>query len=357
MLKYFPVEYHDISPQFVSEFFALVDSASRIVITGHEFPDDDSIASILSIYTLISTRDPQKDLRMYCLGREDKHLSCFKNYDRIEFYKEIADHLKGTDLLIVLDGGKFARFSHKPEILKAVPLTICLDHHSSPIDQFTLSLVIPEAPACSQIICRTFFNPSKIDSDLAKIFLLGILGDTGNLSYLKPSQSETITIVKNLIDISQLNILEFQTSYRSVSRRVFSAIKEFVKNTKFISQEPNWPSFQYSFVTRNFVTRHHYSDNEITEAGFLYVYRYLRTISGYTWGFVISPRADGDATISCRSLPGSVNVKDLLENMGIGGGHDDSAGGKFTHQKKSLDAPECLKTVLLWMHLHSPNSN
>ncbi|HOX96189.1 MAG TPA: DHH family phosphoesterase [Candidatus Woesebacteria bacterium] len=355
MLRYPPVEYHDISTNFASDFFALVDKSEHIVLSGHEFADDDSVSSILALFSLLIKRYPQKDIRMICLGDKDSRYSIFRYYDKIEYCEEIADHLKHVDLLVVVDGGNYSRFSHKPEILKTIPHTICIDHHASKIDSFTLSLVISKSPACSQIVFQTFFPDQKIDQELAKTFLLGILGDTGNLSYINPEQVETFSIVKKLVDISQVNILEFQSSYRHISRKIFSAIKEYIKNTKLVNQESKWPPFQYSFVSRNFVTKHRYTDNEISEACFLYVYHYLRTISGYPWGFVITPRLSGDATISCRSLLNSVNVKKFLEEMGVGGGHDQAAGGKFVHQDKSLDSSDCLKYIFSWMQNHNPS--
>ena len=98
-------------------------------------PDEDSISSVLAIFHLLHTKYPKKNVRMLYSGDSDHKYSIFQDYDKIEFVEDIADHLNGTDLLIVLDGSNLSRFSKKPEILRTVANIICIDHHSSPVER------------------------------------------------------------------------------------------------------------------------------------------------------------------------------------------------------------------------------
>ena len=347
------MEYQEISPNFASDFFKLVTQTNNIVITAHEAPDEDSIASCLSVFDLLSTKFPEKNLRIIYSSDPDPKYEVFKNYDKIEFVADLADYLGNTDLLIMLDGGNFSRFSQKTERLKSVPQTICIDHHCSPIDKFTLSLVAPRYPSCVEIIFRSLFTGLAIDKPLAEMFLLGILGDTGNFTYLKPHQTETLTLVQKFLEISQIEIQEFQSRYQTISKREFGIIQELIKNTQYSSAK-NWPDFQFSFIERNYLADNHFTDIETSEAGYLYSTEYIRRIKGNTWGFVVIPKNNGDVYISCRSLPKSVNVRDLMERMGIGGGHDRASGGTFPKRDQSLDVAHCIERTLAWFKANSP---
>lgn len=258
--------------------------------------------------------------------------------------------LNHTDLLIVLDGSQFGRFSKQPENLKTVPVTICIDHHASPIDEFTLSLVLPAYSSCTEVIYLALCQEIVVSKKLAEIFLMGILGDTGNFTYIKPHQTETLATAKKLLEISKIEIQEFQSRYRTISQRSFLVIQELIKNTQY-SCVDEWPNFQYSYIDTEFTESGHYTDSEISEGCHIYMSNYLRMITGYGWGFVITPKANGDCSISSRSLPKSVSVRDMLERMKIGGGHDRASGGKFKDQK---DTKICIEQVLSWIAINSP---
>lgn len=353
MLRYLLVEYHEISPKFTSDFWETVDSSNTVVITAHEFPDEDSIASVLSVFALITAKYPRKSVRIIYSGDPDQRYQVFENFSKIEFVKDLADHLENTDLLIMLDGNNYSRFSPKPEVLKAISKTICIDHHTSPADKFTLGLVATQYPACTEIIFRSLFTDFPLEKPLAEIFLLGILGDTGNFTYLKPHQSETLALAQKLLEISQVEIQEFQSKFRTISKKIFMIIQELIKNTRYASSA-NWPNFQYSFIERSFASVNHFTDNEIHEAGFLYATAYLRTVEENTWGFVFTPKNNGDVYVTCRSLPKSVNVSDLMVRMGIGGGLDRASGGTFSKINQPLEVAPCIEQILSWLKANNP---
>ena len=347
------MNYSQPSSEFSTKFFDLVDQAGKIVITAHEGPDEDSIASVVSVYDLISSKYSQKNTRIVYTGETENKYAIFKNFDKIEFVPDLADALNDTDLLIMLDGGQYRRFSHNPERLKAIKVTICIDHHSSPSDEFSLSLIIPTCSSCTEIIYLSLCADAPISQELAEILLLGILGDTGNFTYLKPHQTETLVTAKRLLDISKVEIQEFQSRYRSISKRVFQIVRELMKNTSYAAVT-GWPDVQYSFIEKSFKENGQYSDREVSEANNIYKSHYLRLIEGHPWGFVITPRSSGEFDISLRSLPRSVNVRDLMERMGIGGGHDRAAGGDFSSVSQVTSVEDAIKYVLNWQKDNPP---
>jgi bifunctional oligoribonuclease and PAP phosphatase NrnA len=339
--------------QFSVEFFKLVAQSEKILITSHISPDDDSIASVLSIAEIISQKYPDKSFRIVYTGKPVTRWHTFKRFSMIEFVDDVSNELNGVDFLIMLDGSEYFRFSHNSEVLKTVPKTICIDHHASPPATFTLSLIDTSMPANAELIYRTFEHDMVLNKELAEIFLLGIFGDTGNFAFLKPHQSETLSIAKKLVDCSGVFVDEFQSRYNTISQREFEVIQEFIKNTNYI-ELPNWPGCQYSCIDRAVVKERGYTDEEISAGSSIYMSHYLRLITGYTWGFTLKPRSNGDCHLSFRSLSGSVKVRDMVERMQIGGGHDRACGGAFKKVDHDIEMSEGVEKIKTWMSENIP---
>ena len=286
------MKYTAVTPKFKEDFLKLVSEASSIVVTAHRGPDEDAIASALSTYDFIVTRFPEKNIQVVLTGEYDDSFKTFKHYDKIKFVPELAESFDSLDLLIVLDGSRYERFTKKQEELKKrVGRTICIDHHSSP-EEFDLSLVDPETSSAVELIYLTLFEGEKIAPHLAEIFLLGILGDTGNFLYLKPSQTNTLAIAKRLMEIGNIEIQEFQSRYRLIPKRVFNLIQKFIANTEYHELD-DWPNYQTSFISEEEKKLGNYTNSEVGEASQIYMAHYLRLITGYPWGFVITPNNNG----------------------------------------------------------------
>ncbi len=348
------MHYSEITEKFREDFFKLTDGAKNICITAHISPDEDSVASLLAAYRILSDRYPNKSIRMIYGTERIPRYQSFQNFEKIEFVDELTDYLDIFDLLICLDGSQYHRFTAQPEKLKNFPgKKVCIDHHSSPIDEFDLMLIAPQISSTAEIIYLTLGQDKEIDKPLAEVFLLGILGDTGNFTYLRPEQAEALVTAKKLVEAGQIEIADLQSRYRTISPRTLILIQELLKNTQF-HQVVGWPDFQTSFINREFVEVNRFTDKDITEAGAVYIAFYIRAITGYSWGFVLTPRVNGQCKVSFRSLPGSVNVRELAEQMRIGGGHDRAAGGTFKEESKALDPKECLSRVLDWVKQNRP---
>jgi c-di-AMP phosphodiesterase-like protein len=111
-----------------------------------------------------------------------------------------------------------------------------------------------------------------------------------------------------------------------------------------------WPDAQYSFIERSVLEKNSYSDEDMSAASHMYMGMYLTRMYGYSWGFVVTPREDGSARVSARSLMGAVNVRTLFEQMQIGGGHDRAAGGYIDPS----EAEKAVEKVLTWMKNNKP---
>lgn len=338
---------------FQSSFFALVEQAQHVVITAHYSPDDDSIASVLSTYTILKAKYTDKDIRIVYTGPMVDRYNVFHHFSQIEWVDDIAYHLDGTDLLIVLDVNNLKRVSNAAEKIQ-VSNTICIDHHASAPDTFTLSLIDSNYSSNSELVYHALEVQTIVTPDLAKLFLLGILGDTGNLTHIAPHQAEVFAVVQQLVVAADVRIDSFLSEFRMMDKSVVPLLQEFVKNTTYIDIE-GWPSMQYSFISRDFAAAHAVSDEEMSAASHIYMGQYLPRIKGQPWGVVFSPRSDGGVRMSSRSLAGSVNVRLLCESMGIGGGHDRASGANFKHVDGSaMEVADAIDTLFKYMQNNKP---
>jgi nanoRNase/pAp phosphatase (c-di-AMP/oligoRNAs hydrolase) len=334
--------------QFRDECLNLVAGADSVVITSHMSPDDDSIGSVLSVYTILTEAFPQKNIRIIYTGEMVFRYSVFANFEKIHWVDDVANHLEGVDLLVMLDASQYARFSKLPEKLALVPHKICIDHHASEPDAFTLLLKVQEVTSNSELIYRTFVG-EVLPVSVAEPILLGILGDTGNFSYVPPAQADVFLIAKRLIETIGTPIDQFRARYGGIPKRIIPLLQDLVKNTTY-GTVTGWPDFQYSYIDRATLEGNNYTDEDMSAASHIYMGQYLPRVQGYGWGFVITPRQSGGCRMSGRSLPGSVNVRDLHERLGIGSGHDRASGGYFPEP----DPQACIKLVHTWINENAP---
>lgn len=337
--------------EFRHDFFSELSEKNNIIITAHIAPDDDSIASVVSMHTILTKRYPEKDIRILYTGERPERFSSFVGFEHIEFCDDVGLHLEGVEALIVLDVGSLSRVTKYPEKCKDVPVTIAIDHHKSPPDEFTLACIDTTYTSNAQHIYELFLPELKeIDHALAELFLLGILGDTGGLSHISYKDSDVFLIVKRLVEIAKVNIDMFMARTKTIPKRIVPLLQEIVKNTTFLEVE-GWPPLQYSYLSSAFVRDSGYSDDEASSIAHIYLSMYVRKIEGYNWGFVISPRKDGSCRMSSRSMPGSVIVSRFHEELGVGGGHERAAGAYIA----ASDPEVWLQKVLEWMRHNAPH--
>lgn len=340
---------------FRTEFFALVEKSEHVVITAHVSPDDDSIASVLSVYTILTLRYPEKKIRIVYEGVPSERHQVFAHFDKIEFVPNTGAAIVGTDLLIILDVNRLARVSMNPETILAhgIANTIVIDHHATPPDAFTLTMIVPEVTSNSELIYRSLDARQYLNKDLAEHFLLGILGDTGNFAYVPPAQSEVFIIAKELIEMVDMPIDLFRSRYGGIPLHIVPLLQTLVQNMYYVDV-PGWPKVQVTYVDRAVMETGNFTDEDMSAASHIYMGQYVPKVQGCGWGLVATPREDGSARISGRSLKGSVNVRDLFERMQIGGGHDRASGAYIKKIDAPVDGKEALERVLTWMKDNQP---
>ncbi len=334
---------------FQKDFFAHIDRGQSIVITSHFSPDDDSIGSVLFVYTFLKERFPEKNIRIIYTGAVPDRYRVFPRFEQIEWVSDVGEHLQGVDVLVTVDASSFKRFSHLPEMLASVPVRIGFDHHASEADEYTLLLHRKEYSSNTELLVRALCGDEILSRDLAEYALLGILGDTGNFAHISPAHSDVLILAKKLIETVGMSIDQFRSRYGGIPLRIIPLIQALVANTRYVTVS-GWPPMQYSFIDRKTKEEGSYTDEDMSAASHIYMGQYLTRVEGYGWGIVVTPRDGDGCRQSGRSLPGSVNVRDFHEKLGIGSGHDRASGGYVKEPEPSV----WLGQMLLWMENNKP---
>jgi bifunctional oligoribonuclease and PAP phosphatase NrnA len=337
------MKYITITPEAKKEFWQMITDAPSVLITSHYMPDDDSIGSVLGLYHSVLQKYPDKKVRIMYTGGADSRYSIFPGFEKIEHVEDASEMANDAGLLIILDTSRFDRVSRIEGWKASVP-TVCIDHHKTPPSEFNLSIIDTSVPCCAELVYE-LCSDIELTKTTAELFLLGILGDTGNFAYMRPDQLKTMDIARRLIEAGNISIQEFQARYRGISARIFAIIQEFIKNMRN-DEVAGYKPFSYSFITESFVAEHSFTDLELTNGKSIFVSQYIRSIQGHPWGFTVMPNEKGGVRLSCRSLPQGENVRLILEGMQIGGGHDLAAGGTMHDES---DPEKAILRVKQWL--------
>lgn len=342
--------------QFKKDFIQMTQEADAILVTSHMSPDDDSIGSVLGVGEYLRALYPDKKISLAYSGVKGPELShrygTFKGFDSISFVPDIVEFFDSHDVVIVLDGGTYGRFTPTPLSFASAKRTICIDHHASPADTFTLSYINPSHTSASEIVYMLCYEESGLTQSSAEALLLGVLGDTGNFRFIRPHQTEVFSIARKLVGVAGVSIDELQSRYGQMSEKAFALVQELLKNT-FFSQVQGWPAFQYAYIDETLFDLSSYADDEIGAARHIYIAMYVRNVAGYNWGFVITPHTSA-YKMSLRSIPKSVNVRDFMERMNLGGGHDRASGGTFQKDAGYDSVKTCVSKLKEWMAENPP---
>ncbi len=337
-------------------FWELVNKSKRILVTSHSVPDDDSIASVLAVYGMIRKKHPRKTVRIVYSSPIKKRWGQIPNFDKVEASIDTASIISEFDLAIFLDGNYFKRFSSDPrQLAGSRTIKVCIDHHASKADIFDLALIAPKATSTSELVYYALCEQEKrLAPDIAKALLLGLIGDTGRFRFIEPRNAHILSIAERLIKEGGIQVDLFMAGYSSYSKKVFSALKQFINNSELV-YPASWPPYIVSFISREQADAQGYSPLDIDSAASLFITTYGTSVNDASWGAVLYPLPDGDVKIGLRSRPGGVNVRLIMEELGIGSGHDRASGGVYkVRPKRPLEPEECYRKFKSWLSKNKP---
>ena len=343
--------------EFYTAFSTLIRNIDSILIMSHTSPDDDSISSVLTLYSYITCTYPDKKVSIIYSGEQEKRWAYFEHFDKIIFTKELTSEMLNYEILVGVDACQLSRFSDNVELLNTFSgKKVFIDHHPNTPDEHDLALIRPDYPACSHLLYDIFYLDREFHSArLPETIILGILGDTGSFKFIKPEQSSIFLVAERLIREGKFDIQNLMAQYSTYSENILFVLQELVANISY-KEIGLWPRFMYSYLSREFIIRNQISDSIISSASGIFVGTYGTSLTECTWSITFTSRQDGKVSASMRSRPGSVNVRLIGQKMGNGGGHDRAGGAKFsTTTGEPLSTEAAINELFRWLESHTPD--
>jgi nanoRNase/pAp phosphatase (c-di-AMP/oligoRNAs hydrolase) len=303
----------------------LKDAPDEVFIQPHNVPDPDAIASSLGMYYLLDQRGIQKLAIVY-----DQEIEKANSLRMLDLFKvpiiQAADAttLGTEDWAVLVDAQKGnANITDLPTDEVAA-----IDHHEFVGDMgYRFMDIRPKVGSCSAIITEWFFEnniePPRI---IATALLYGILMDTDNLT--RGASDFDINMFYKLYGLSDIDmIVELKGNEISVSDLDLYA--EAFKTVEIYDELA-------------FLRLRNVNDSLLGAAGDIVV-----SVAGVEIVIAYSIRENGikfSIRSTCSKIKANAMVRCIVEGCGVGGGHDNMAGGFIPNE--NLSASRLLDTFV-----------
>jgi nanoRNase/pAp phosphatase (c-di-AMP/oligoRNAs hydrolase) len=294
----------------------LKDAPDEVFIQPHNVPDPDAIAASLGMYYLLSRRGIQKLAIVYDQEIEKANSLCMLEMFNVPVVRAADAHTLGTeDWAVLVDAQKGnANLTDLPTEEVAV-----IDHHKYMGNMgYRFEDIRPEVGSCSAIIAD-WFNENKIEPPrhVATALLYGILMDTDNLT--RGASELDIDMFYMLYSLSDIDLI-VELKGNEISLKDLDLYAEAFKTVEI-----------YDEIA--FLRLKNVNDSLLGAAGDIVV-----SVAGVNIVIAYAVRDTG-VKLSVRSICDKIKahemVRYLVEGCGVGGGHDNMAGGYISREKLS----------------------
>ncbi len=193
-----------INPETLDDFKKLLEGVTRIVITCHKKPDGDAIGSSLGL--CLALEKMGKNVTVIIPDQLPQSLEfTTEGIDYVTFTfneKRAGNIIRNTQLILCLDYNNIDRVDKMSPLLKESKAPkVLIDHHLNPARDFALMFSFPELSSTCEVVYRILSEASwlqYIDRRVASLLFVGIMTDTGNLSW-SSSYPEVYEIMAQLM--------------------------------------------------------------------------------------------------------------------------------------------------------------
>ena len=298
-------------PDQASALLALVRASARVVLTGPEGPDGDSIGACLSLRRLLLARAPGVEIDV--VGQVSSRYRFLGDAHAMLPNSRAA----GATGVVVLDGDRHRLPVEVRSAFADARWTGIIDHHrSTDCAGYTVALVDPAAEStCGMIAKLAAAWDVPLDAAIAELIYAGVVFDTGAFRYSNSQPSThrlAAALLETGIDHSSI-VLRTLVERRAASLRLMGAIFSAARFA------PDGRSL--IGVASNAVL----AAAGASESDLDGVVDVLQHIEDVEVAALITERPAG-TKVSLRSR-GRVDVADLAKALhGSGGGHSKAAG-------------------------------
>jgi nanoRNase/pAp phosphatase (c-di-AMP/oligoRNAs hydrolase) len=294
----------------------LKDAPDEVFIQPHNVPDPDAIASSLGIYYLLSQRGIQKLAIVY-----DQEIEKANSLRMLELFKvpmipaSEAATLGAEDWAVLVDAQKGnANITDLPTDEVAA-----IDHHEYKGNQgYRFEDIRPHVGSCSAIVADWFFeNDIEPPRIIATALLYGIFMDTDNLT--RGASDLDINMFYRLYSLSDIDMI-VELKGNEISVQDLELYAEAFKTVEIYDE-------------LGFLRLKSVNDSLLGAAGDIVV-----SVAGVNIVIAYAIRDNG-VKLSVRSTCDAVKANDLVRYLtagcGVGGGHDNMAGGFIPNENIS----------------------
>lgn len=300
-------------------------SAKTIAVVSHTNPDGDAIGSGLALSRFLTAQG--YSVRFFVPNRFPKFLEFIPGTDQVDIYAEKPDevrrYISDAELIICADFNQTDRLDKLASAVEAnvVAPRVLIDHHLNP-PEYELSFSHTGYSSTSQMIYDLIQawtgSPEAITYDIAAPIYIGIVTDTGNLSFgnLTPRVYRIIAeLVEKGVDPVEATRAVFNTQTEDRLRLVGYLLSEKMKVDCGMH-------IAYISLTREEKQRFNYQIGD-TEG----IVNMPLAIDCINFSAMFIEALD-HIKISFRSQ-GNFDVNRFAETYFHGGGHRNAAGGKY----------------------------
>src|SRR5919201_5355321 len=170
------------SPQ-TSEVEAVADAIrahDRFLLVTHENPDGDALGSILAMKLALD--ELGKDNVMYLYGEAPLPVE-YAFMPLAELRRQLPEDW-GARVLVALDCANATRIAPDPELLRAVPLVLDIDHHHDNTRFGHINLIVPNASSTGEIVADLLHELGvRVTPEIAEPLYVAVVTDTGRFQY------------------------------------------------------------------------------------------------------------------------------------------------------------------------------
>ena len=315
----------------------LLAGKQRILVTTHQHPDPDGLASALAMRTLLSENLPKSKIHLSVKGHVGGGINeAFVRYAGLDLTDWNDEKLSEYDAIILLDTQP--SFSYSPLPPEVKPLAV-IDHHGAVGHRRSLPFVDirSDVGATSSIVFSYFMETeTPITPQLAASLLYGLETDLAGAAGT-PAELDNIALssLTLLADTRRL----YQMRYVDLPRSYYIAYAQGLATARWhehalVSHLQAIDSLEKPAVLADFLLRFDQVD-------------WVLTTAIYESRMILSLRTS-NTKVSAASV-----MKKLVRGIGQGGGHRAKAGGFIPLKTNSTIELEKVRAVLLHRYLRS----
>lgn len=314
-----------------------IENHKNILICSHKSPDGDAIGSAISFKkfienyinsnkclnnTIVNVLFPTEISYQYKIFADKEDiLIAEENFDKA------IKAFENADLIIATDFNEYSRLGICSDLLKnSKAKKIVIDHHPLFCDDFDVIYNVTETSSASELVFNVLYNINEklIDKNVATYLYIGIITDTGSLSYScnNPSTYTTLSFLLGTgIKGDEIHNKIFNSSPIDKTRLLGHILKDkIVVNDKY--------RYSYYTLTKKELDEYNHKPGYLSN-----VVNYALNIHNILVTASFEEKENGITKISFRSRDG-FNVSNIAREYFGGGGHMYASGADF---KGSID--------------------